>query len=244
MNEIVNKRSLNKAKIIMLLTVIAVIGTVLDGLTFFISWNSHDGLSFYLPDGMTLLWFVAYLAPCLLFALYIYNYHSKFKATALIPFAFGCVAISPILSFLDAFRYDYELPAFDLILYIAAIASFLLVSFSSTKGIIKKPFLIAAVVTGVLMETGYLESISWYLEDNIYIFAVSTIIGFIGQVSLYSAMLLFGLYNRLPVKDLPVATANDIPAEQALRMLKDEYDAGMISEEEYFAKRKEIINNL
>lgn len=244
MNTIANKRPLNKAKIIMLLTAIAVTGTVLNSLTFFMSWDSRDGLSFYLPDGMTLLWFVAYLAPCLLFALYIYKYHSQFKAAILIPLAFGCVAISPVLSFIDVFRYEYALSAFEFILYLAVVASFLLVSFSSTKGIINKPFLIAAMVTGVIMEAAYLENISWYLEDDIYLFAVATIIGFIGQFSLYAAMLLFGLYNSLPVKELPSATTNEVPVEQTLRLLKDKYDAGMISEEEYLAKRNEIISNL
>ena len=244
MNTIANKRPLNKAKIIMLLTAIAVIGTVLNGLTYFMSWGSRDGLSFYFPDGMTLLWFVAYLAPCLLFALYIYSYHSKFKAATLISLALGVVAISPILSFIDAFRYEYALSAFELILYLAAIASFLLAAFSSTKGIINKPFLIAAVVTGVLMEVTYLENVSWYLEDDIYLFAVATIIGFIGQVSFYAAILLFGLYNSLPVKELPSATTNEVPVEQALRLLKDKYAAGMISEEEYLAQRNDIISKL
>lgn len=248
MIESINKGLLNKQKIIMLLTTIAVVGTVLDSLTYFMIWDSRDGLSIYLPDGVTLLSFVVRLAPCLLFSIYIYKYHSHFKAAILIPLAYICVAVSPILSFVDVIRYEYNFPLFELIVHIAVIATFSLASFCSIKGIISKPSLIAAVIAGVLMEAAYLENVSWYMEDDIYLFAISTIIGFIGQVSLYAAMLIFGVHNTLSTMAINEATnISDLKVEepeQELRLLKEKFDLGVITEEDYRLQRAEIISKL
>lgn len=64
----------------------------------------------------------------------------------------------------------------------------------------------------------------------------------IASITLYAALLFFGVKNRIPAI-LSGSPEKETP-EQALRLLKDELDLGNITDEEYAAQRSKIINEL
>ena len=76
-------------------------------------------------------------------------------------------------------------------------------------------------------------------------FICGNIMGVISAATFNVALLLFGLKNRIPsiLSPYPQKIEKMNP-EQMLRLLKDKFDLGIITEEEYQAQRAEIISKL
>ena len=147
----------------------------------------------------------------------------------------------------------YRSPIIDIIFYLAIAISFGLATYSSLKRFNKKIFLIIATSIGLLIEAlsiiDYLKSFRWFLENELYLYLFTWIIGIAGTIALYIALLLFGLKNRIPAivstsPEKEKKKAENLTPEQALRMLKDKLNFGMITEEEYQAQRADIISKL
>ena len=133
------------------------------------------------------------------------------------------------------------------------IVAFGLATFSALKGFNKKVFLIIAMVVGLLVEAlsilNIFNAIEWYLEEGLYLYLFTWHIGVLGTIAFYIALLLFALKNRIPAiisasPEKEKKNAEKMNPEQALRVLKDKLDFGMITEEEYQAQRAEIISKL
>ena len=114
-------------------------------------------------------------------------------------------------------------------------------------------FLIIAIVVGLLLEfmsiIELFQRIEWYLEEELYLYSFTWPISILGTITLYISLLLFGLKNHIPAiisvsPEKEKKNAEKMSHEQALRLLNDKLELGMITEEEYKAQRTEIINNL
>jgi hypothetical protein len=93
------------------------------------------------------------------------------------------------------------------------------------------------------------EIMHFYTEAHLYQYIFSSLLGIIGAITLYTALLLFGLKNRVPtiIKVSPEKEkkhAERLSPEQSLRLLQEKLDLDMITEEEYQAQRAEIISKL
>ena len=93
------------------------------------------------------------------------------------------------------------------------------------------------------------NAIEWYLEEGLYLYLFTWPICVLGTIAFYIALLLFALKNRIPAiisasPEKEKKNAEKMNPEQALRVLKDKLDFGMITEEEYQAQRAEIISKL
>lgn len=197
------------------------------------------------------------LAPSVLLLIYVLKFHSRSKATVLMPITFGIIAATPLFFSIDTFIRQWRNNYDDISWYLSSITDtsaiyglaiivlFALLTFDALKGLSRRIILISAVAIGLLTE---LFSFIYFLDgsDKFIQYSFSSkFVGFIGIITLYSALLLFGLTNKIPVIiSKKKKNIEKLTPEQALKTLKKEFELGMITEEEYQAQRAKIINKL
>lgn len=244
---------------IIIFSLVSLICIILSCIRYFVYYDHeyNDGNSFYkltarFPNIFELFSLLIALAPCVLLVIYIFKFHREFKATIIVPIIFGLLAIHPLYSCIENIFFIHSLYMY-FIFDVVIIVVFALAAVNAKRGFPKKIFLIIAVVVGLSVEFFSIirtfQVIEWYLEKKVYLYLFSLLIRFVGMVALYIALLLFGLKNRMPVilsifpqKEKKIA--EKLSPEQALRLLNDKLDFGMITEEEYQAQRNEIISKL
>lgn len=253
------QRTLKYKKLILLLSIISLIFTVLGCTTYFLDYIGHFRnndilyeLAFHFPSVFELISFLLYIAPCVLFLLYIIKFYNELKAAAIIPLIFGLIAVTPLTFYIrEIILYKHNIYLGNLRYDIPIIVTFSLAAISALKGFSKKIFLIIAIMAGLIVEfavtINMFKNISWFIENGLYysIFTRSSYI--IGTITFYIALLLFDLNNRIPAllsMSPEKESSGKTDPEQALRLLKDKLDFGMITEEEYQAQRAEIISKL
>ncbi len=247
---------------IIILSIVALVCTAISCITYFLYYdyeyvsggNSYYELTAEFPDIISLLFLMLDIAPYILLFIYLIKFCEQYRATILYPIVCGLIAGYPLLSTI----YDIVLGyGFYGILYtiidVAIIVSFALLTINAIKGLNKKVYTIIAVSIGCASQLWYmisfLTNISWYIEDEMYLYLFTSPIGYIGTIALYIALLLFGLNNRIPAlvsvsPEQEKKRAEKMTPEQSLRFLKDKLDLGMITEEEYQTQRAEIISKL
>ena len=179
-------------------------------------------------------------------------FRSEFKATVLVPVIFGLIAFRYIFILSYYFINKIEVDRIYLILYIFVIVAFICVTIDEFIGFYINVFLIIAIAAGSLYEFResfyFFKNAGFYLEYKWYLYLVTWITNILGAFALYAALLLLGLTNPAihfaSHKEEEKKNAEMIDAEQALRLLKQKLDIGMITEEEYQAQRADIIRNL
>lgn len=251
---------------VIILSVVSLILVTFSCITYFVNYdyNYNDGESYYelmvsFPSFFDLLDFVIYLAPFVLFAIYILKFHKNYKATICVPITFGLIAFYPIYNAIYPIYYTivYDLRDLytfrDLIFDIPIIITFTLLTISALKGMSKKVFVIIASICGLLVEAhsiiNLFNLIERYINKELYLYLFTRPIGIVGSILFYVSILLFGLKNRIPSiiatsPEKEKKNAETMSPEQSLRLLKDKLELGMITQEEYQAQRAEIISKL
>ena len=185
------------------------------------------------------------------------KFHNEFKATILVPVIFGLIAFAPLYYFvenlIEVLIHGYGIYFGEWLFDIPLIVAFVLATINALKGFSKKAFLVIAIVVGLLVEfwsiINLFKSIEWYLKEELYLYLFTRPISILGTIALYVSLLLFGLKNRIPAiisvsPEKEKKNAEKMSPEQALRLLNDKLELGMITKEEYQSQRAEIINNL
>lgn len=237
---------------ITVLALIALLCTVLSSITYF-AFYSNDELTFEFPSFLSLISLALTLAPKVLLILYVVKFFKEFKATIVVPIIFGCVAASPLLSFINTFVFGYGLNVINLIMNLITMVTFTLATISALKGLSNKVFII--VPTALSLALSALSLISLFSAFELYsrwgytLYLFTQPVSIIASVTFNIALLLFGLKNRIPAilavsPEKEKKNAEKMTPEQSLRLLNDKLELGMITEEEYKAQRTEIINNL
>lgn len=259
---------------ILLLSLVSLICSVLGSLDTFLGYgfNTHTdeyGLQFYFPTFIQLISFLITLAPPVLLFLYFFKFQNHPKAQMFLVILLGSVAASAVLPmilnaiFLGYYRYDISTILFN----ISLAAVFGLAIYSELKDYKKKLFFIiaAAVGCGVNFLSFLLsfEAFEWYINWGYYFYIFTMIMSYAGEATLFVALLLYALklkkpasvaaapvqpnyapaYNPAVKTQQPATPANEDP-EQALKLLKEIFELGLITAEEYQEQRAEIINKL
>ena len=214
-------------------------------------------LSFEFPTFISLLTMFLTLVPFVLMLLYVITFYIKFDVTVFAPVIFVSIAFNPAFCLMVDYIRGYNYKTIYLLLYLGIIISFLgLAVYCALKGLDKKIFLIIASAIAILYEflslITYFKNFIWYIENGFYLYLFTDLLAIIGATALYVSLLLFGLTNNvLSVSDFISSltqknnqTTEHLTPEQALIKLNENLALGTISEEEYRAKREEIINNL
>ena len=263
MNEtILENQSLKNKKTIVILSLVSLICTALSCIEYFVVYYKDMYMTYYKPSiefpGLfSLLCLLTTLAPCILMVLYILKFHGNFKVTAFllnkmaVPTIFILIAISHIFCIFYGIYYEYY-SSIDITSDLAVAVAFALVAHSASKGFPRKISLVIASVGGSLISFmslfTILQDIGGYLEDKVYLYIFTGITGIVGAITLYTALLLFGLSNKPLITSASPEHENNNTEEmdpaQALRILKDKFELGMITEEEYRVQRGEILSKL
>lgn len=262
-NIVVKKnKSLKCGSEIKVLSIISLICTILSCISYFFYYDSDSdyingelvdiGLTFMFPHMFGLISLLLTIAPIILLVLYIFKFHSKLKATVLVPIIFGIFGLNTIFNFWFGYGYHgYFL--FYCILNLAIIVCSVLAVISALKGFNKKIFIIIAMAVCLLYEAlsfiSVFSSMYYDIEKSRYLYLFTSPMSIIGSITLYVALLLFALKNKIPSvlalsPEKEKARAEKMNPEQALKLLKDKLDLDMITEEEYQAQRADIISKL
>lgn len=248
--------SLKCGAAIKLLSIIALACTILSHISYFCYYDVEKindewvfELTFRFPHFTSLISLLISIAPFILYVIYIFRFHKELKATVLIPIIFGLFPLEILISFLlDGGSYGIWL-IIDLLIFGACVLAVI----SALKGFNKKLFIIIPMSL-CLLYNGL--SIIWsfsimnfYIENSMYLYVFTSYFSIIGSTLLYISLLLFGVKNKIPSiialsPEKERARAEKMNPEQALKLLKDKLDFGMITEEEYQVQRAEIISKL
>jgi hypothetical protein len=209
-NTLIKKsNSLKWGSAIKLFSIIALICTTLSCMSYFFHFDYDDKLAFSLTNIdltnilLLILALILTMSPVVLLVLYIFKFHNKLKATFIIPIIFGIFVLNPLSNSFIKYTFNMLLPdTIYSILDLITIVCSILAAISALKGFNKKIFIIIAMVVCLLYELfSLLETITfikYYLEYSLELFMITEPLKIIGEISLYVALLLFSLKNKIP----------------------------------------------
>lgn len=253
-----SNRKLQANKPITILTIISLILTVIGSLECFTYYRLGNDdlweLCFSFGRGglytiFSLLSCLIFVAPVIVFTIYIFMFYKHCKADILIPVSLGLIVFNPIYYFIRNVILSYGFSSIlDVLINVITIASFVLATISALKGFPKKIYIIIAVACGLLSElvslTSFIGYIVEYLNHGMYLYLLTWPLCIIGNVAFYTALLFFCLNNKISVRIKKETNTEKTDPEQALKLLNDKLDLGMITKEEYQIQRALIINKL
>lgn len=251
-------RPLNCATAIMALLPISVIFTVFGQASSFFYYDSTKvgkervyELSFSVPDIGDIVYLLLSIAPVILFALYIFRFYSKGKATIIVPIVFGLLAVESIV---PCFFYDSDVIIAQLLLAcLLLVMPYTLALISALKGFYKKRYVIIAMSICLLLKVielmNFFSSSHYYIEKSMWMYLFVIPMHIFGTCAFCFAMLLFALKNRIPYllalsPEKEKAKIGKMRPEQALELLNYKLEANMITQEDYQAQRADIISKL
>ncbi len=263
----INRKSLKCGPAIQLLSITALICRVLGSVSYFfgINYKVYE-LEFEFPPFPSFMEMLFGLVPYVIFILYIFKYRNKLRANILVPIVFGSMAFSYSYSMLLTYienrnyyqRHDLEDALFDFlgehIISLLLLISSVLMLIGSLKGFKNKVFTIISMVSFLYPGIWYIFYTYYNLLDGFNWESISEATVDLSRNILKIAFLvfwitlfLFALTNRIPPVisgAKPQNSLGTMSPEQELRILKNKFDCGIITEEEYRAQRAEIIVKL
>ena len=253
---------------IVILSIVALVFKALSSISYFATYegNWKDGyeLSFQFPNIIQLFSLVLGVLPYILLVIYVQKFHKEFKATVVVPVIFTSIAIVPLLSLISNIINVYGFSGIisniinvygfsGIIINLITPITFALATISALKGLSNKIFIVIPTVVGLVLNLlsliGTFNIFSYYIRDGMFLYIFTVPASIIASSALYVALLIFGLKNRIPTilsvsPEEEKKNAEKMTPEQALKILKDKFELGMITEEEYQTQRAEIISKL
>lgn len=240
---------------IVILSIVALVFKALSSISYFATyegnWNDGYELSFQFPNIIQLFSLVLGVLPYILLVIYVQKFHKEFKATVVVPVIFASIAIVPLLSLISNIINGYGFSG--IIINIIIPITFALATISALKGLSNKIFIVIPTVVGLVLNLLSLirtfNIFSYYIREGMFLYIFTVLASIIASSALYVALLIFGLKNRIPTilsvsPEEEKKNAEKMTPEQALKILKDKFELGMITEEEYQTQRAEIISKL
>lgn len=247
MNQLLDKsKTFNYKTPITILSLFALVGAVLSFVTDFIylCYMNYLGVQLLL----TLFNWLVSIVPCILLALYALKFHKENNAKIFMSIIFGAFAFYALLRIVEGFVfYFYSYTIIAYIIYIAQFVAFLFATISALKNFSNKISPIIALCVGLVTQAYYL--LEFLMNITVYIryaplYLLIIPMEIIVSVALYIALLLFVLNNNTSADDNKEKDIRLMTPEQAIRYLNGKVALGEITEEEYQAKRAEIISKL
>ena len=180
-------------------------------------------------------------------SIYFRKYYDKLGSAIIIPIIFMIVAIAYMMLSFKYLMY-YSGSSWGAI-YLALAVLFVISTIGALKGFSNNILVIVALSVGVLVKIVNLfdflpEIINYFIiyDNPLYVFEkIATILG---EGVLYFALLLFVLRNKVPDFITILRGERKPSPEQELKLLKEKFEFGILTEEEYQAQRAEIISKL
>lgn len=254
---------LQKGKVFILIcAIVALVGMTVDFISAFLVFD-FDGPSFrFRTDPYSLLWYLAsamMVVALVLILLAVVRLCKTETISNLLPIGYILIAVSSLMGIGYSFLMGYVM-SFNLLMQSFLMQSFLmvasiLVAVSAWRGFsMKLAVIISTALAGLVALLQFIEflvgSFAWLVVDFPLI-AVLNLIYYLALPVMLALPILLVIFCRRadwqqPFNSMPgvygfVGTGN---AEQDLRQLQYNLQMGYITQEEYTARRTEIINSL
>ncbi len=244
-NFIINIQKKISEKTTIIVSLFTLIFTALSCFTYFMRYGWDYNIEIRFPSFFGLIFFLLKIVPPVLLVVYLTKFHKNLKATGIVPAIFGLVALYNLFAILERFLYGFYVSGiFDLLYFIFKIVltvSFIVVLSNALKGMLNKKLITVAMLIGIVSEIPHIliffSNLGWYISDRAYLYLFTVPMSILGYIGLYTSLLLFGVTTTLK-------TDGKNSPEQSLKILKEKFELGMITEEEYQTQRAEIIRNL
>jgi len=247
-------------KPVVILSLVALGAYILYCISCCFSYNMDHILVFRLPSLLDTLFLLIALASYVLLVLSVLRFHGK----PYTPILYTVIYASFILSgawnlgnfiYLNVIQFGQSLLGYyilrELIIAVIRIASIVIALLGALKGFSNKILVILPFVFLFLFDlyfvTNYARSIIANSHTVMLYYNFSALVKYIAEILLHIALFLFALLNKLPPllrgKEADRITRN-LPPEQALALLQEKFELGILTEEEYKRQRAEIIDKL
>ncbi len=240
------KKKIKCEKQIMILSITAVVYTVFASMRHLFEYEPYMRrgkvnykMTFCLPDfGEVLYWLIS-IIPSVLLLMYVSKFYKQRKTTVIYPIICGIIVV-----------WQWLLPlgfgglvglSYNFISWIGIVVSFLLLTINGIMGLEKKACTITATSLGIASQLLWLVQFFAFgilYSDGYSLWMWCQLMELIGTTSLYIALYLYSLNNRIP------ALVSRLSHEEPLRILKDRLDYGEITEEDYRKQRAKIVSEL
>lgn len=193
------------------------------------------------------------IAARALLVLYTLSLFEKDKAKMLLPVLFGLVAVGPLYNLISGFaRLGFASEQTKFLLHTLPVAvAVVLAMICAIRGFSEKVLLKVAVAILIIAEVignpwlPYLVGAFRTLFSGYVISSLYDICSFVTIITLYVALLLVGLKSdKYMAQAVPREKLMKMHPGKALRLLQNERELGVITEEEYTALRDEILSKL
>lgn len=242
------RRPLKYKSIIIVLSALALFFLIVD----FLVLLSYGNIRF-----SDLFYYVLFFLPRALLLLYVIKLRDDIRVKVVIPLIFALSALASLGYFILSLFYlpplHYFLDARDGILItilftVMAIGS---LSGGKNKKIITIPLIIGLVLQVYSMMADvvniiYFIGIENIIKHNYHLYIISCLANNLSIIFFIIALLLLVKYNRLPaiIKASKEAEITETDPEKALTLLKEKFETGEISEEEYKNERENVIKRI
>lgn len=251
------KQNLKCKTSVVVFLIISLVAKLISSISYFVYYSGGE-LEFeniLSVSGMVrIFYFLLTLAPIVLMFIYVQFFYKRCKATILVPIVFGVIAFFPISDILiDGVLYNYwNVDVYVLLDLIFIAPAFVLAMINAFNGFTKKYGVIIAFIAGMIEVTisfiNLIRSIGFYV-DGYYLYMITSPLYIVSMTFLYIALLTFAVKCKLssirarsPQKEIEKTVC--FTPEQALRILKQNFESGIISQEEYELQKAEILKNL
>lgn len=157
--------------------------------------------------------------------------------------AYGALLLIDLIDLIGIYNY-YFLLCYS-IKYILLIAFYGLLTFATIKGVKNKNILLSAIILIFVIDTaGYIYNIYSTFFQFDFMFLISKAIYLVSIVFYYLSLIKIAPNTIRIVNNKTITPVTTINYEAKLSQLKNQYDSGQITLEEYNTKRTEILNKL
>ena len=210
------------------------------------------------PDLSSTIYSLITLATLILFVLYIINIHKKKCSKIIIPTIFSIMTITYIWDFIYIISYydDTVSTVAAILPKITFVIIFVLLTLNAFRGLANKKLLTILLIIHIIL---YIFSILFtvytiitfdyiYWDDITIFFGILPIFNYLSLVVFSTALLIFGLNNRIPAilsatQERVNKKVKTLNSEQAIKLLQDKLELGIITEEEYQTQVNKILDD-
>lgn len=247
-------------KPVVILSLVALGAYILYCISCCFSYNMDHILVFRLPSLLDTLFLLIALASYVLLVLSVLRFHGKPYTSILYTVIYASFILSGAWDlgnfiYLNVIQFGQSLLGYyilrELIFTLIPIASFAVALIGALKGFSNKVLVIVPFVFIFLFDLYSIISMFLNIITNnhsiLLYYNCPALVMRIAKSLLHIALFLFALLNKLPPllrgKEADRITRN-LPPEQALALLQEKFELGILTEEEYKRQRAEIIDKL
>ncbi len=187
----------------LIVAIVSLLCTLVSSITYFLYYGSNSGslfeyhfsrLTIGFPSFSSLLILLISLLPCILFILYMTVLKNKPISVFAMPTVLGLTTLNTIL-YLANYAHGFKF-----FLTVISVIALIVATVSALDGFSNRIFILVASAFGILVELIgaiiFLFDIVDYIRYDLFLYIFTTPVGILGSITLFAALLLYGLGSK------------------------------------------------